>query len=42
VIKERVFENIFEKLSTTILNQIENLNQIASEFSNFAPHAKVN
>jgi len=34
--KKTNFEEIFEKLSTTILNQIENLNQIASEFSRFA------
>jgi nitrogen fixation/metabolism regulation signal transduction histidine kinase len=34
--KKENFGNIFEKLSSTILNQIENLNQIASEFSRFA------
>jgi two-component system, NtrC family, nitrogen regulation sensor histidine kinase NtrY len=34
------FENIFNKVSATLLSQIENLNQIASEFSRFArmPH----
>jgi nitrogen fixation/metabolism regulation signal transduction histidine kinase len=30
------FDSIFEKVSSTILNQIENLNLIASEFSRFA------
>lgn len=30
------FQNIFEKVSATILNQIENLSLIASEFSRFA------
>ena len=30
------FDNIFEKVSTTILSQIENLSTIASEFSRFA------
>lgn len=30
------FDSIFEKVSNTILNQIETLNQIASEFSRFA------
>jgi signal transduction histidine kinase len=34
--KNKNFDSIFEKLSSTILNQIENLNQIASEFSRFA------
>ncbi len=36
------FEQIFDKLSTTILNQIENLNQIASEFSSFARMPRLN
>jgi signal transduction histidine kinase len=34
--KNKNFDSIFEKVSLTILNQIENLNQIASEFSRFA------
>ncbi len=34
--KSAKFDSIFEKVSTTILNQIETLNQIASEFSQFA------
>lgn len=34
--KSDKFDIIFEKISATILNQIENLSQIASEFSNFA------
>lgn len=33
---------IFERLSTSILNQIENLNQIASEFSRFARMPRIN
>jgi two-component system, NtrC family, nitrogen regulation sensor histidine kinase NtrY len=38
--ENRNFESIFNKVSETLLNQIENLNQIASEFSRFArmPH----
>jgi signal transduction histidine kinase len=40
--KKANFEEIFEKLSTTILNQIENLNQIASEFSRFARMPRIN
>jgi signal transduction histidine kinase len=40
--KKDSFASIFEKLSTTILNQIENLNQIASEFSSFARMPRVN
>ncbi|NWF50607.1 MAG: HAMP domain-containing protein [Ignavibacteriaceae bacterium] len=36
------FENIFEKVSQTILNQIENLSQIASEFSRFAKMPSLN
>ncbi len=34
--KTKNFESIFEKVSNTILNQIENLSLIASEFSRFA------
>lgn len=34
--KNKNFDSLFEKVSQTILNQIENLNQIASEFSRFA------
>ncbi|NWF90713.1 MAG: HAMP domain-containing protein, partial [Ignavibacteriaceae bacterium] len=34
--KNKNFEQIFEKLSATILNQIESLSSIASEFSRFA------
>ena len=34
--KKKNFGSTLKKLSTTILNQIENLNIIASEFSNFA------
>jgi signal transduction histidine kinase len=34
--KSKNFEEIFEKVSTTILNQIESLSTIASEFSRFA------
>lgn len=40
--KKTNFEEIFEKLSVTILNQIENLNQIASEFSKFARMPRIN
>jgi len=40
--KKTNFEELFEKLSTTILNQIENLNQIASEFSRFARMPRIN
>jgi signal transduction histidine kinase len=40
--KKANFEEIFDKLSTTILNQIENLNQIASEFSRFARMPRIN
>jgi nitrogen fixation/metabolism regulation signal transduction histidine kinase len=40
--KKTNFEEIFEKLSITILNQIENLNQIASEFSKFARMPRIN
>ena len=34
--KTKNFDTIFEKVSSTILNQIENLSLIASEFSRFA------
>ncbi len=34
--KSKDFNSLFEKVSKTVLNQIENLNQIASEFSRFA------
>ncbi len=34
--KNKNFDNIFEKISSTILSQIENLSLIASEFSRFA------
>ncbi|MCS7053820.1 MAG: ATP-binding protein [Ignavibacterium sp.] len=34
--KRDEFDKLFEKVSTTILNQIENLNQIATEFSRIA------
>ncbi len=34
--KNKNFDSMFEKLSSTILNQIENLSLIASEFSRFA------
>lgn len=34
--KSKDFENLFDRLSSTILNQIDNLSQIASEFSRFA------
>ncbi|HQJ47105.1 MAG TPA: ATP-binding protein, partial [Ignavibacteriaceae bacterium] len=34
--KSKDFDKLFEKVSTTVLNQIENLNHIASEFSHFA------
>jgi two-component system, NtrC family, nitrogen regulation sensor histidine kinase NtrY len=38
--EKKNFEAIFERVTGTLLNQIENLNQIASEFSRFArmPH----
>jgi signal transduction histidine kinase len=36
------FHEMFEKLSATILNQIENLSQIASEFSRFAKMPTLN
>lgn len=34
--KSKDFDKLFEKVSGTVLNQIDNLNQIASEFSRFA------
>ncbi len=34
--KSKDFDKLFEKVSNTVLNQIDNLNQIASEFSHFA------
>ncbi len=34
--KNKNFDSIFEKVSKTVLNQIDNLNVIASEFSRFA------
>lgn len=34
--KNKDFDKMFKKLSTTLLNQIENLSQIATEFSRFA------
>lgn len=34
--KSKDFDNLFEKVSSTVLNQIDTLNQIASEFSRFA------
>jgi two-component system, NtrC family, nitrogen regulation sensor histidine kinase NtrY len=40
--KKANFGDIFEKLSNTILSQIENLNQIASEFSRFARMPRIN
>jgi two-component system, NtrC family, nitrogen regulation sensor histidine kinase NtrY len=40
--KKTNFEEIFDKLSNTILNQIENLNQIASEFTRFARMPRIN
>lgn len=36
ITKNKNFEEIFSKVSQTILNQIDSLNQIASEFSRFA------
>lgn len=34
--KNKDFDSLFEKVSKTVLNQIENLSQIAGEFSRFA------
>jgi len=34
--RSKDFDKLFEKVSQTVLNQIDNLNQIASEFSRFA------
>ncbi len=41
--KSKDFDKLFEKVSHTVLNQIDNLNQIASEFSRFAkmPNLKI-
>lgn len=41
--KAHDFDKLFEKVSKTVLNQIDNLNQIASEFSSFAkmPNLKI-
>lgn len=36
------FDKLFDKVSSTILNQIENLNHIASEFSRFAKMPSIN
>lgn len=36
------FDKLFDKVSATILNQIDNLNQIASEFSRFAKMPSLN
>jgi len=40
--KREDFDKLFEKVSSTILNQIENLNQIASEFSRVAKMPSIN
>jgi signal transduction histidine kinase len=40
--KSRDFDKLFEKLSQTVLHQIDNLNQIASEFSRFAKMPSLN
>lgn len=40
--KREDFDKLFEKLSFTVLNQIDNLNQIASEFSRFAKMPNLN
>jgi two-component system, NtrC family, nitrogen regulation sensor histidine kinase NtrY len=40
--KTRNFENILEKISSTLLSQIDNLSQIASEFSRFAKMPTIN
>ncbi len=39
--KSDKFESIFEKVSSTLINQIETLTNIASEFSNFARMPKL-
>jgi len=40
--KSKNFDTLFEKVSETILEQIETLSQIASEFSNFAKMPSLN
>lgn len=40
--KSPKFDSIFEKVTSTIINQIETLKTIASEFSNFARMPKLN
>ena len=40
--RNKNFDELFEKVSSTLLNQIENLNQIASEFSRFARMPRFN
>jgi two-component system nitrogen regulation sensor histidine kinase NtrY len=40
--KSHDFDKLFEKVSQTVLNQIDNLNQIASEFSRFAKMPSLN
>lgn len=40
--KSKDFDSLFEKVSKTVLNQIENLSQIASEFSRFAKMPSLN
>jgi len=40
--KREDFDKLFDKVSSTILSQIENLNQIASEFSRFAKMPSMN
>lgn len=40
--KREDFDKLFDKVSSTILSQIDNLNQIASEFSRFAKMPSMN
>lgn len=40
--KNKNFDDLFKKVSSTVLNQIENLSQIASEFSRFAKMPSIN
>ena len=40
--KNKDFDSLFDKVSKTVLNQIENLSQIASEFSRFAKMPSLN
>jgi two-component system, NtrC family, nitrogen regulation sensor histidine kinase NtrY len=40
--KSKNFDSLFDKVSKTVLNQIENLSQIASEFSRFAKMPSLN